>query len=334
MPTGGNLRRGDVVEVKNAAEILATLDDRGTLDNVPFMPEMVALCGRRFVVDRRTEKTCDTMRAISRRLPDCVLLEELRCDGSAHDGCQNDCRIFWKEAWLRKVGAAEPRPSVADDQARATLAALTSRNTKHVSPEGSVRYVCQATEHVRASQPVSTWDPRPYFREYTSGNVTLLHFARVSARALAQHILWKIGARSAGPVKAATPAAPPAPLGLRAGDVVRAKSTTQIARTLDVNGSHNGMWFDNENVPYCGGTFRVHRRIERYINDVTGEMVEATDYVTLENVTCTGDHSLSRWFCPRNFYVPWSESWLERTEGADEPSGASTGGTESRPRNR
>ena len=43
---------GDVVEVKPAEEILAGLDERGELDALPFMPEMVQFCGRRFVFDR------------------------------------------------------------------------------------------------------------------------------------------------------------------------------------------------------------------------------------------------------------------------------------------
>ena len=45
------LQRGDQVEVRPAAEILATLDDRGTLDSMPFMPEMVAV--HRSAIHRR-----------------------------------------------------------------------------------------------------------------------------------------------------------------------------------------------------------------------------------------------------------------------------------------
>ena len=44
---------GDVVEVKSAEEILAELDERGELDSLPFMPEMLQFCGQRFVVDVR-----------------------------------------------------------------------------------------------------------------------------------------------------------------------------------------------------------------------------------------------------------------------------------------
>ena len=51
------LRRGDLVEVKSPGEVLATLDERGALEDLPFMPEMAALCDRRFVVDGRAGLT-------------------------------------------------------------------------------------------------------------------------------------------------------------------------------------------------------------------------------------------------------------------------------------
>ena len=73
------LRRGDLVDVKSPAEILATLDERGELGGLPFMPEMAAYCGRRLTVDRRADKICDTVQfSGSRRLPNSVLLEDLR----------------------------------------------------------------------------------------------------------------------------------------------------------------------------------------------------------------------------------------------------------------
>jgi len=49
---------GDLVEVRPAAEIFSTLDEKGTLENLPFMPEMIAFCGRQFRVSRRAFKTC------------------------------------------------------------------------------------------------------------------------------------------------------------------------------------------------------------------------------------------------------------------------------------
>ena len=128
MPPGDNrpLRPGDIVELRPAAEILATLDESGALDNMPFMPEMLQYAGRRFTVSRRVEKICDTIAATgSRRVHDTVYLEDLRCDGSGHGGCQAGCRIYWKEAWLRRVdgaAAANHTESDAVRRARATCA--------------------------------------------------------------------------------------------------------------------------------------------------------------------------------------------------------------------
>src|SRR5262245_37397665 len=108
-----DLRRGDSVEVRSAEEILATLDERGALDGMPFMPEMLAFCGKRFTVRSRADSTCDTVSASGmRKMERTVHLNMLRCDGAAHGGCQAGCLLFWKEAWLRRVPAsAEQQPS-------------------------------------------------------------------------------------------------------------------------------------------------------------------------------------------------------------------------------
>ena len=87
------LRNGDIVEVRSASEIIATLDALGKLDGMPFMPEMVSYVGRRFRVSRRVEKICDTIAATgSRRMRDTLYLEDLRCNGSHHGGCQAGCQ--------------------------------------------------------------------------------------------------------------------------------------------------------------------------------------------------------------------------------------------------
>src|SRR2546426_3755839 len=81
-------RPGDLVEVKAPDEILQTLDAQGTLDHLPFMPEMVEFCGKRFRVSRRVVKTCFTGSISTMRVfgaDDVVLLDRLRCSGAAQD---------------------------------------------------------------------------------------------------------------------------------------------------------------------------------------------------------------------------------------------------------
>ena len=95
-----------MVEVRPPQEILATLDGDAAIDAMPFMPEMLKHVGKRFTVTRRVEKICDTVSMNppnSRRMHDTGLLDDLRCDGTGHDGCQAACRLYWKEAWLRPV---------------------------------------------------------------------------------------------------------------------------------------------------------------------------------------------------------------------------------------
>src|SRR5438067_9311852 len=154
------LRPGDFVEVKAPEEILQTLDAEGTLDQVPFMPEMVEFCGRRFRVSKRVAKTCasgsggSTMRVF--RTDDVVLLDELRCSGAEHDGCQKGCMIFWREAWLRKAEHAGAPPAgsapAVDLEGSARLRARLKTMT------GPKTYFCQASEILRATTHLSRQD--------------------------------------------------------------------------------------------------------------------------------------------------------------------------------
>src|SRR6185295_20410431 len=51
-------RTGDWVQIKSAKEILATLDARGEVDGMPFMPEMLRFGGLRMRVGAVAHKTC------------------------------------------------------------------------------------------------------------------------------------------------------------------------------------------------------------------------------------------------------------------------------------
>src|SRR5262249_43695900 len=104
-----SIKAGDLVEVLPREELLATLTREGTLDKMPFQPEMLKYCGNRFRVSKVAHKTCDTAyRTGARSLNDTYHLEDLRCDGSAHGGCQATCLFFWRGAWLRKVEEGKP----------------------------------------------------------------------------------------------------------------------------------------------------------------------------------------------------------------------------------
>src|SRR5437879_10974067 len=155
MKTIKKLRRGDFVEVKAPEEILRTLDADGTLDQLPFMPEMVEFCGRRFQVSKRMVKTCYYTKAGSSgmrkfRTDDVVLLDGLRCSGAEHDGCQKACMIFWREAWLRKVEDGVSTEETRRD-CQSTLSHIDSGGREQLQARlktfrGPKTYFCQASE--------------------------------------------------------------------------------------------------------------------------------------------------------------------------------------------
>ena len=313
------LRRGDLVEVKSPAEILDTLDERGDVEGVPFMPEMAAYCGRRFTVQARADKVCDTVQfSGSRRIPSAVLLDDLRCDGSAHDGCQAECRFFWKEVWLTRVAPDAPaRPPIAESE-RASLVKRTvreARSTAQVDGKQEIHYRCQMTEIAACSRHLRTFDPRPYVRELTSGNVSVGRFVRVMARAMVVEPKRKLGLVPEVLTGNASSGQGVETLGLQVGERVRVKSREEIVKTLTPKGTTKGLRFDHEMFAYCGQSFRVRARVRRCIHEIRRVMVELkSDALVLEGAACTGDHNPARWFCPRAIYPFWREAWVERVE--------------------
>lgn len=325
MPPGDNrpLRPGDIVELRPAAEILATLDESGALDNMPFMPEMLQYAGRRFTVSRRVEKICDTIAATgSRRVHDTVYLEDLRCDGSGHGGCQAGCRIYWKEAWLRRVDgrAAENRPendSVAELERRAQA---STRTMREIDGESEEVWRCQATDALKATEQLKTSDLRQYWRELRSGNFALPHFLFALIRGFFFEVADRLRIMKALPLSGpGTYSKPAEPLDLQPGDLVQVRAKQEIASTLDARGHLRGLSFDREMVPFCGGTYRVQDRVQRLIDDRTGRMIEIpSDCLILQGVVCSGERSAGRWFCPREIYPYWREAWLRPVERSPE----------------
>jgi len=251
-------------------------------------------------------------------MPNTVLLGKIRCDGAGHDGCQADCRLYWKEAWLRRVGPGESASGASDPAEREALMKRIGSNTKRtIEVDGQVqtRYVCQATELNRASRRLKITDVRGYTRVYTSGNVGLWKFMRVMARAAVEEPMRKFHITPYVFVAGTNTTSPREPaLNLQPGDWVQVKSREEIAATLTPQGRNRGLWFDREMLPYCGGIFRVKQRVTRFIDDrAGGKMVELTsDCLTLENVVCSGVLSPVRWFCPREIQSFWREAWLRR----------------------
>ena len=304
--------------MRSAAEIVATLDADGCLEGVPFMPEMLRHLGQRYSVEARVERACDTINHSNRvrRMPATVILDDLRCAGSAHGGCQARCRLYWKEAWLQRttVGATS-QAAASSDNAYQELGLIAQHATR-VSREGEDRYRCQATEFLRATKELGWWDMRSFARELRCGNVGVFRFARVAVAIVAEEIRRRLRFGSNLPV---TPAgrrdARKGELDLRPGDLVQVRPRAEIEATLDAKCRNRGLWFDHEMVRYLGERRQVVARIERFIEESSGKMIELkSDCVALEGVVCSSYCSYGRWFCPRAIHSWWREAWLRRVD--------------------
>jgi len=331
-----DLKLGEWVEVRGKDEILATLDERGRLSALSFMPEMERLCGRRFRVSRRADKTCDRVhKSGNRRMLNTVHLEDLRCDGADHGGCQAACLIYWKEAWLKRVGGPEA-PALPAERTEATAAKIDAAGLRRAvrasegdgTPE-SVVWSCQATTTYDATSAFARWDLSHYVQDVRVGHVkarTVLWWAVTSTLNQIQRIprTWRIVDTIRGPFRVPyiggrLTKTPRETLDLKPGDWVEVKSYEEILATLDKNGKNRGLSFDSEMVQYCGTKRRVRQRVARLIDEPTGRMmVMPNDCIILEGAICTGDY---HGFCQRAIFPYWREIWLRRVE----PSGP-TGG--------
>ena len=108
---------------------------------------------------------------------------------------------------------------------------------------------------------------------------------------------------------------PTTTLDLQPGEIVRAKSYADILATCDRSNKNRGMRFDAEMVPYCGGTYRVLKRVTRIVDEMTGRMeILRNACIVLDGVVCRARYSECRLFCPRSIYPYWREVWLERIQ--------------------
>jgi hypothetical protein len=300
-------RPGDLVEVKSPDEILETLDASGTLNQLPFMREMVEYCGKPFRISQRVVKVCasglktgSTLRGFP--TDDVVLLEGLRCSGADHDGCQKSCTIFWREAWLRKVnsdsGHSEPSPQQLE-QLRARLNTMTS----------PITYFCQASELLRVTRDLPRLERySKCLAELRAGNCGVGEMAR----RIGIFLFWKARRALLGPYgRGNVKPTPTETLNLRAGELVQVKPMETITKTLDDKASNRGLWFSPNMRLLCGRQQRVERKIARLIVDGTGEMRELKNTVFLEGSQCGCAH-IAFGGCSRGEYVYWREIWLRR----------------------
>jgi hypothetical protein len=317
--------RGDVVRVRSREEILATLDETGALRGQVFMPEMLQFCGRELPVAARAHKTCDIigLTGTSRRLTDTVHLTGTRCDGGAHGGCQAGCLLFWPEEWLEWPDASGSPIVAAPTGGSMTEDGLYAATMTVREPGTDAVYRCQATDITRASSHQRFRDLRQFAEDVRSGNVSLWFmlrgvvievfntYQRRSRKWLPRWLRLKGG--SEFPFYAGTGTGDRTPrLHLQPRERVEVKSKHEIMATLSGDNKNRGMWFDQEQLVYCGKRATVNRQVTKIVDERTGKMIKLADCVVLDDVVCVGKYRLS---CPRAVTPYWRESWLRRLGG-------------------
>jgi hypothetical protein len=357
IPRSLSLKAGELIEVRSGEEILSTLDKNGCLDNMPFMPEMFAFCGQQLRVYKRAHKTCDTVTySGSQRIANAVHLENNRCNGQGHGGCQAECLIFWKEAWVKRAGSVSIRgksgAAVASsaNNSGCTEADILAKACKIDEATKEPVYSCQATQMLQAGPPLPWWDFRQYWEDYTSGNFDLKWMLGVASYATFNILMnWRHGRieralerfynavqkargrpchpRAGGRVPDGT-RTPTVNLNLQPGEMVRVKSFEEVRDTLNSKSRNRGLYWDAELVPYCGREFRVRSRVKKVIDERTGKMLNLqSEPLILEGAFCQAKYSEHRYFCPRATFSFWSEVWLERIGQANPTAPAPTVGT-------
>jgi hypothetical protein len=300
---------GDLVEIKSWAEIRATLDERGCLEQLPLMPEMVGMCGQRAYVFRCVHRLFDYRKTRRMRHMDgAVLLVGTVCDGSNHGGCEAACHTIWKSAWLRRVARS-------DDAAGAPVSSDRSDPLKDAAVlqfgTQAPRYACQLTQLHAASQPIGDWSATNFLRPLIAGNVTPAAFVVGWLTHLfneLQHLrqgvsfpAFEVAVQDDGRREE---------LRLAAGDQVVVKPSAEIRATLDDQLMNRGLWFEPDMLKHCDRRYRVQAEVRKLIDIVTGEMrIMKTPAYILRDVHFSGERQL---FNAQYEPLFWRGAWLRR----------------------
>jgi hypothetical protein len=303
---GHDLVVGDLVEIRPWDEIRATLDERGCLEQLPFMPEMLGMCGQRAYVFRCLHRLFDYRKTRQmRHMEGTVLLVGGVCNGASHGGCEAACYTIWKSAWLRRIEPSEARsePVRRPGPPNPDTAVLQFGTT-------APRYLCQLTQLQAASRPIDEWNAINTLRPLVAGNVTPAAFL-VGWLTYLFNIIQHLRHGVTFPIfEPAAEATAREDILFDTGDRVMVRSSAEIRSTLDDQLMHRGMWFEPDMFKYCGGHYRVRSRVKQVIDIVSGEMrtIKTPSYL-LDDVRFSGERQL---FNAQHEPLFWRGVWLQR----------------------
>jgi hypothetical protein len=298
-----NLCPGETVTVRKKSEILSMLDERGTFEGLPFMPEMRKYCGKRFKVLNRFN-TIMVEGAGVRCIKNTVSLEGVTCNGEAHSGCKRTCLALWKEAWLRRV------PSHSDTRQLSNHIHLSTTNSNKVQ-SGIVS--CQSVNLIRAtsSRHPLVWRIEQFRLDMRCRTFKPLNYMRTLLGSLGSKVRSIVAGKNQAAIHGELRRTPTSSLNLQPGELIEVKSKEEISATLDAKGRNRGLGFSAEMLKYSGKRYRVLRRVDTAINEETSRLRQINNTVILEGVTCDGT---AHGGCKRNCYCLWREIWLKRVK--------------------
>lgn len=100
-------------------------------------------------------------------------------------------------------------------------------------------------------------------------------------------------------------------LKLKKGDIVKVRSRQEIEQTLDENNQFEGCGFMESMWQYCGGSYKVLKRVEVVLDPWKNKLRKCRDLVALDGLFCHGDPKISS-ECDRTCIFYWKEAWLEK----------------------
>lgn len=297
---------GDLVEIKSWAEIHTTLDERGCLEEMPFMPEMVAMCGARARVFRSLHRIFDYRKTRRMRHMDgALLLAGVVCGGENHGGCQAACLTALKSSWLRHVEHGSTARALAAREELPHSAPLPSFGTN------APHYSCQLTQLSAASKPIDGSSLVDILRPLVSGNVAPAAFAvgwLTNYFNDIQH--WRQGVAYPAFEVALRDLLPAEGQALKAGDMVVVRGSAEIRATLNAQSLNRGLYFEPDMLKYCGRRIPVQAEVGRIIDIVSGEMRQMkTPAYLLRDVRFSGERQL---FNAQYEPLFWRSAWLRK----------------------
>jgi hypothetical protein len=336
------MKIGTIVQVKRESEILATLDEHGTLGGLPFTCEMREFCGRTYKVHTILNRIHISGVGV-RGIDDVVILEGVRCNGAAHGGCGRACYLLFRGVWLNVLEEGKPASNISQTKECLIDEPLFWKDgaqpcqgnsiplvkaTKSLSPLNIRQYIRDLKAGVWRPRDIvcmllfllnRKWDARQPIWDLGLGNRSFRDLARMTFIVLGQTVRWYLdkawriairNTKSGTVVKPRNPSSQP--LNLRPGELVEVKSREEIFATLDSHEKHKGLRFYGCMLNDCGKRFRVLSQVHSVVDEMAGRQVNGIkNTVLLEGSICTG---ISYRGCSRLCYWLWREAWLKRVE--------------------